>query len=88
MDCSHPHSNKDSASGRTTTVLRYRTGPQNNCTALGQAARGTLIYYHCWTSGESVGGVSTWTWGRVAGTQHEGWFSDKYLDDGGSTKKC
>lgn len=88
MDCSHAHSNKDSGSGRTTTVLRYRTGPHTSCEPLGQAGNNTLIYYHCWTSGESVGGVSTWTWGRVAGTQREGWFSDKYLSNGGSTKKC
>ncbi|SDU00052.1 hypothetical protein [Amycolatopsis keratiniphila] len=88
LSCSHSHSNKDSGSGRTTTVLRYRSGPHTNCSALGQAGDNTLIYYHCWTSGESVGGVSTWTWGRVAGTQREGWFSDKYLSNGGSTKKC
>ncbi|WP_219151245.1 hypothetical protein [Amycolatopsis sp. TNS106] len=88
VDCSHSHSNKDSGSGRTTTVLRYRTGPHTTCEALGQAGDNTLIYYHCWTSGESVGGVSTWTWGRVAGTQRAGWFSDKYLSNGGSTKKC
>jgi hypothetical protein len=89
MDCSHPHSNKDSGEGRTTVDLRYRTGPHTSCTALGLATKGTLVYYHCWTRGtEVLPGKDTWTWGRVAGTQKQGWFYDGYLSDGGATKRC
>lgn len=87
-DCRHSHSNKDSGEGRTTADLRYRTGPHTSCNALGLAVKGTLIYYHCWTSGTMVGGKRTWTWGRVAGTQKEGWFSDAFLSDGGSKRPC
>ena len=87
-DCRHSHSNKDSDQGRTTEDLRYRTGPHTDCTALGLATKGTLIYYHCWTVGDSVNGTRTWTWGRVAGTQKHGWFSDEFLSDGGSGRPC
>ncbi len=93
-DCSHKHSNKDSGEGRATTTLRYRVGPHTRCAAPGQVAKGTLIYYHCWTYGDWVGEGQnrkrTWTWGRIDGTQTAGWFADAYLSDGGASasNKC
>ncbi|NGY65178.1 hypothetical protein G7043_40370 [Lentzea sp. NEAU-D13] len=88
MDCSHSHSNKDSGEGRTTTDLRYRVGPHTHCAALGLAGKNTLIYYHCFTYGDEAGGLRAWTWGRIAGTQKQGWFADAYLSDNGSTEAC
>lgn len=84
MSCSHPHSDKTSATGRTTTELRFRAGPHKNCAQRGEAAQGALIRYHCWTVGELIDGVDTWTWGQVSGTNYYGWFSDRYLNNGGA----
>ncbi|MQA07771.1 MAG: hypothetical protein GEU98_04295 [Pseudonocardiaceae bacterium] len=85
MDCSHDHSNKDSGEGRVDADwLRYRVGPHTSCAALGQEPRGTLIYYHCF-----VGDFpNSWTWGRVSGTNKQGWFADRYLSDDGARKRC
>jgi len=83
--CSHNWSNQDADSGSVDADwLLRRSGPHTSCTALGQAARGTKIYYHCYV------GVSpnTWTHGRIAGTNQNGWFADKYLSDGGSAEPC
>ncbi|MFJ4103221.1 hypothetical protein [Amycolatopsis japonica] len=88
LSCNHGHTNKDSGEGRTKTRMRYRTGPHTTCSAYAWVDKGTLIYYHCWTVGESIEGKRTWTWGRIAGTQKQGWFSDYYLSDGGATKQC
>lgn len=86
MSCSHSHSNQDADSGYVDADwLRYRSGPHTSCAAKGQAADGTKIYYHCYTTTNNDG---TWTWGRVAGTSHQGWFSDDYLSDGGSLERC
>ncbi|UUV35677.1 hypothetical protein NQK81_20285 [Amycolatopsis roodepoortensis] len=88
LSCSHGHSNKDSGEGRTKERMRYRSGPHTNCSSYGWVAGGTLIYYHCYTTGTEVNGNPFWTWGRIAGTQKQGWFSDHYLSDGGATKHC
>lgn len=88
-DCSHGHSNLDDDSGRVSaSALARRAGPHLTCTALGQASNGTLIYYHCYTVGQSVDGVNTWTWGRIAGTNQQGWFWDGGLNDFGSFRPC
>jgi hypothetical protein len=87
LDCSHSHSDKTSATGKVKTAgdpLIYRAGPHKSCAALGQVRNGTVIRYHCWTTGQQVGNWSTWTWGQVGTTNHYGWFSDAYLDDHGA----
>ncbi|MFD6067174.1 MULTISPECIES: hypothetical protein [Amycolatopsis] len=92
LSCSHGHSNKDSGEGRTKQRMRYRSGPHTSCSSYGWVAGGTLIYYHCYTWGQTIGegseAKSSWTWGRIAGTQKQGWFSDYYLSDGGALKEC
>ncbi len=83
--CSHSWSNKDSDYGYVDADwLMRRSGPHTSCTALGQAADGTKIYYHCYT------GIypNSWTHGRIAGTNQNGWFADRYLSDRGSAEPC
>jgi hypothetical protein len=85
MSCSHSWSNKDADYGHVDADwLRRRSGPHTSCTALGQAARGTRIYYHCYV------GIwpNSWTHGRIAGTNQNGWFADRYLTDDGSVEPC
>jgi hypothetical protein len=88
--CSHAHSNLDGAgSGRVSaSALTRRSGPHTTCGALGQAGNGVQIFYHCFTIGENVDGINTWTWGRIAGTSQEGWFWDGGLNNGGSLFLC
>lgn len=88
LSCNHGHTNKDSGEGRTKTRMRYRTGPHTSCSAYAWVDKGTLIYYHCYTRGENINGTNSWTWGRIAGTQKQGWFSDYYLSDGGALTPC
>jgi uncharacterized protein YraI len=90
MSCTHAHSDQTTATGRTTTELKFRAGPHQTCAQRGVAADGALIRYHCWTVGQMIDGVDTWTWGQVSGTNYYGWFSDRYLNDGGApaSAKC
>ncbi|PXY20554.1 hypothetical protein [Prauserella flavalba] len=86
MSCSHSHSNKDADHGYVDADwLKRRSGPHTSCEAWGQEPRGTKIYYHCYVITD---GGDSWTWGRVAGTQKQGWFNDDYLSDGGSLEEC
>lgn len=83
--CSHSWSNKDSGQGYVDADwLMRRSGPHTTCNALGQAVDGTKIYYHCFVGHYP----NSWTHGRIAGTNQNGWFFDKYLDDHGSSKRC
>jgi len=85
MSCSHDWSNKDADYGYVDADwLRRRSGPHTSCTALGQAAEGTKIYYHCYTGSWP----NSWTHGRIAGTSQDGWFADEYLSDDGSVEPC
>lgn len=54
-------------------------GPPTNCPAKAQASNGTKIYYHCFVGSFD----NTLTWGRVAGTDNQGWFKAEHLDDAG-----
>jgi len=85
MSCSHSWSNKDDDYGYVDTDwLMRRSGPHTSCSALGQAAEGTKIYYHCY-----VGSFpNSWTHGRIAGTNQYGWFNDPYLSDLGTAVHC
>ncbi|KRF16927.1 hypothetical protein [Nocardioides sp. Soil796] len=87
QSCSHSNSDKDKSGYGYVDAdwLRYRVGPHPSCTSLGQAARRTKIYYHCFTFTDNDG---TWTHGRIAGTNKQGWFKDSYLSDNGSMVKC
>lgn len=91
--CSYYHRNPDEGYGyvRASSLAR-RSGPYFGCDTLDYAAYNTKIYYHCWRWGDSVtvNGVtwSSWTYGRIAGTSREGWFSDAYLSNGGAGIQC
>ncbi|WFE37477.1 hypothetical protein [Micromonospora sp. WMMD998] len=83
--CSYGHHNYSDESGYVTaSSLARRSGPYTSCDAYDYVSRNTMIYYHCWTYGSTVNGITTWTYGRVAGTSREGWFSDAYLSGGGA----
>ena len=87
VDCSRAHSDKTSATGKVKTAgdpLIYRVGPDRRCNGINQVPNGTVIRYHCWTTGQRVGNWSTWTWGEVGTSKRYGWFSDAYLDDHGA----
>ncbi|MGW0583736.1 hypothetical protein ACWD25_49315 [Streptomyces sp. NPDC002920] len=62
-------------------ALARRRGPSTSCDAYGYSNSGTWVYYHCYVFGETINGDPKWLWGRVAGTEQEGWFSHAYLLD-------
>lgn len=80
--CIYPgHPNKDPGSGFATDDLNRRKGVGTECGIIDSVSQDTKIQYHC-TYGE-------WTHGRIDGIPGaNGWFANKYLSDGGSSKSC
>lgn len=83
--CTHPsHTNNSSSYGYVLVdALARRSGPSTSCGAYGYANNNAKIYFHCYVVGESIDGDPNWIWGRIEGTQQEGWFSMKYLNNRG-----
>lgn len=83
--CTHPsHTNNSSSYGYVLVdALARRSGPSTSCDAYGYANRNAKVYFHCYVVGESIDGEPNWIWGRIEGTQQEGWFSMKYLNNRG-----
>ncbi|MCD9195233.1 hypothetical protein [Streptomyces albireticuli] len=85
LNCSHKWSNKDAGKEKATANgVRYRVGPHTSCSALGQIAKGTTVYLHCYTTTKDDG---TWSHVRVKGTDNQGWVKDSLIG-GGSLKLC
>lgn len=92
-DCSHPHSNLDTTSGTFIgNGVNIRRGPHSppglSCTSDGQGQRGDGADFHCFTVGDNVDGISTWSWVRNTRTGVQGWVNDGLLSGLGSIRAC
>lgn len=94
MSCSHAWRNADPASGLLVsgTNARLREAPHlNSCEVFGLIQPSHSVDFHCYASGDTSGGISTWTHLRVltgpnAGKQ--GWVHDSLLVGLGSKYRC
>jgi hypothetical protein len=70
--------------------LARRIGPHTSCILLGYIPNGSRLDMWCWDYGDSVHGVSTWSWVRYAsgGTSYYGYVSDYYLTGRGADWRC
>jgi hypothetical protein len=83
--CTYPsHTNNSAGYGYVVGgALARRSGPSTSCGIYGYATNNVKIYYHCYTIGEFINTDPYWVWGRIEGTQQEGWFSMDYLNSEG-----
>jgi len=67
-----------------------RAGPHIGCDLIRRIPNGHMMDMHCYTVGETVFGVSTWSFVRYnnGGGDWFGWVSDYYLTNRGSTRLC
>jgi hypothetical protein len=92
-NCSHAHSNLDATVGSFIgSGVNIRSGPHSppplTCSSNGQGQLGDGADYHCFTSGDTVSGTSTWTWVRNTRTGVQGWVHDSFLSGFGSFIAC
>lgn len=59
--------------------VNIRTGPKTSCPSRGLGYRSDDVDYHCYDSGQTVNGISTWTYLRDVRTEVTGWVSDSLL---------
>lgn len=84
--CGKAGSNKDSATGHTTTNgVNIRTGSGTSCTSVGQAQTSHTLDYYCYTAGND--GFS-WTYLKDLSTGKVGWIRDDLLSNTGSWSYC
>ena len=88
--CSHGHADRDTGFGHATEdVVRIRVGPHTSCSILTYTPVSELLYYECWTIGDNIFGVSTWTYVHKSQDWNAaGWMSDYYLSNGGALTRC
>lgn len=70
------------------TNVYIRSGPHVSSTALGQGSSGDGITLYCRTSGDSVGGDSTWVYLTDNRTGVTGYSADYYTAWSGSLPLC
>jgi hypothetical protein len=70
--------------------LARRVGPHTSCILLSYIPNGSRLDMWCWTSGDTINGVSTWSWVgyKPGSTSYYGYVSDYYLTNRGSNYRC
>jgi hypothetical protein len=78
------HSNLDhTPNGRFfTAAANIRTGPSTACKSVGLGEPSDTVDFWCWQFGQTVNGVSTWTYIQDETTGKAGWVSDTLLGGG------
>jgi hypothetical protein len=80
----------ESVTGAGSTGVARRIGPHISCQLLSRIPNGRQMDMWCWDYGETVHGVSTWSWVRYqpGGTAYYGYVSDYYLTNRGADVRC
>ncbi|GIE97205.1 hypothetical protein [Paractinoplanes rishiriensis] len=90
--CSHAHSFLDGYIGFISgTDAALRVGPHHTgtaCRIVDRAYYGDAAQYHCYTSGSTYNGWSTWTWVYVPSLNKSGWVNDALLYGRGAVEEC
>jgi hypothetical protein len=70
--------------------LARRIGPHTYCAVLSYIPNGSRLDMWCWTTGDTIHGVSTWSWVgyTTGGTSYYGYVSDYYLTGAGANFRC
>lgn len=87
--CSVAHSLQDGFVGHFIgSSVNIRTGPHTSCTSKGQGQLNQQAIYYCYVTGDTVSGITTWSWITDVPTGISGWVSDHYLYDDGALFHC
>lgn len=70
----------------STNGVNTRSGPSTSCSILGRGYLSDRLDYHCYASGQTVNGWSTWTYLRNVTTGKYGWVNDSLLDPNSGTR--
>jgi hypothetical protein len=72
------------------TGVAMRTGASGSCGLITRVPWGHWVALDCFVPGDSVNGVTTWSHVLYnnGGPTYQGWISDYYLSDLGSTFRC
>jgi hypothetical protein len=70
--------------------LARRLGPHTSCILLSHIPNGSRLDMWCWTYGDTIHGVSTWSWVRYTSgsANYYGYVSDYYLTNRGALFQC
>lgn len=72
------------------TGVALRSGPHTSCTLYMRIPNGHQMEMYCYTSGDNINGISTWSYVRYnpGSGNNFGWVSDYYLTNHGAFDAC